>query len=80
MVLWLLIAGYFLPTWIGAARNVSGLGILFVLNLALGWMWPAWAIMLFMACAADRRPLDADEPATAIDKASVARRVEPHLL
>ncbi len=46
---------YFLPTIIG--RNKSDAGLIFVVNLFLGWTLIGWFVALIWACAADVRPV-----------------------
>ena len=40
---------YFLPTIIGATRNVVNIGSVFAINLLLGWTLIGWAVALAMA-------------------------------
>jgi len=56
-MLFLLFLGlmYFLPTIIG--RNKSDAGLIFVVNLFLGWTVVGWVVALIWACAADTRPV-----------------------
>lgn len=40
---------YFLPAIVAAARKVSNLGSVFVINLLLGWTFIGWVVALAMA-------------------------------
>lgn len=46
---------YFLPTIIG--RDKSDAGLIFVVNLLLGWTVVGWIVAFIWACAADTRPV-----------------------
>jgi hypothetical protein len=46
---------YFLPTIIG--RDKSDAGLIFVVNLLLGWTVVGWIVAFLWACAADPRPV-----------------------
>ncbi len=46
---------YFLPTII--ARDKSDAGLIFVVNLLLGWTVIGWIVAFIWACAADTRPV-----------------------
>jgi TM2 domain-containing membrane protein YozV len=55
----LVLAAYFLPSIVGAARDYKGAGIFFV-NLLLGWTGIGWLAAFIWACvgrttAEDRR-------------------------
>jgi hypothetical protein len=50
-----LILMYFLPAIIGRDKNDAGL--IFVVNLFLGWTVIGWIACLIWACAADSRPI-----------------------
>ena len=52
----LLAAVYLIPTWIGLARGVSGVGALALVNALLGWTVLGWACCLYMACVAGDQP------------------------
>jgi len=56
-MLFLLFLGlmYFLPTIIG--RDKSDAGLIFLVNLLLGWTVVGWIVALIWACAADTRPV-----------------------
>ena len=56
-MLFLLFLGltYFLPAIIG--RNKSDAGIIFLVNLFLGWTGVGWIVAFIWACAADTRPV-----------------------
>jgi len=56
-MLFLLFLGllYFLPTIIG--RGKSDAGLIFLVNLLLGWTVIGWIVAFFWACAADTRPV-----------------------
>jgi len=56
-MLFLLFLGlmYFLPTII--ARDKSEGGLIFAVNLFLGWTGVGWFVALIWACAADTRPV-----------------------
>src|ERR1700740_2819537 len=49
IVLALLIAGYFLPSIIAAARKVRNTGSIVVINLFLGWTFIGWVVALAIA-------------------------------
>lgn len=42
----ILLAIYFIPTILGAWLKVPGLGLIFVVNLFLGWTIAGWAVAL----------------------------------
>ena len=46
---------YFLPTII--ARDKSDAGLIFAVNLLLGWTLVGWIVAFIWACAADTRPV-----------------------
>jgi threonine/homoserine/homoserine lactone efflux protein len=46
---------YFLPTIIG--RDKSDAGLIFLVNLFLGWTVVGWIVTFIWASAADRRPV-----------------------
>jgi hypothetical protein len=46
----LLLAAYFLPTLVAAARSVPNLGSVAVVNVFLGWTFVGWVVALAMAC------------------------------
>jgi hypothetical protein len=46
---------YFLPTIIG--RDKSDAGLIFVVNLLLGWTVVGWIVAFIWACAADTKPV-----------------------
>ena len=48
---------YLVPTWIGLARRVSGVGVLALVNVFLGWSVLGWACCLYMACVAGDHPV-----------------------
>ena len=55
VVLWVIIAGllliaYFLPSTIATRRNHNSAGVVFLVNLLLGWTGIAWLIILIWAC------------------------------
>jgi hypothetical protein len=56
-MLFLLFLGlmYFLPTIIG--RDKSDAGLIFLVNLFLGWTVVGWIVAFIWACAADTRPV-----------------------
>lgn len=56
-MLFLLFLGlmYFLPTIIG--RDKSDAGLIFLVNLFLGWTVIGWIVAFIWACAADTRPV-----------------------
>ena len=56
-MLFLLFLGlmYFLPTIIG--REKSDAGLIFLVNLLLGWTVVGWIVAFIWACAADTRPV-----------------------
>jgi len=56
-MLFLLFLGlmYFLPTIIG--RDKSDAGLIFLVNLLLGWTVIGWIVAFIWACAADTRPV-----------------------
>jgi len=56
-MLFLLFLGlmYFLPTIIG--RDKSDAGLIFLVNLLLGWTVVGWIVAFIWACAADTRPV-----------------------
>ena len=56
-MLFLLFLGlmYFLPTIIG--RDKSDAGLIFAVNLLLGWTVVGWIVAFIWACAADTRPV-----------------------
>lgn len=56
-MLFLLFLGflYFLPTIVG--RNKSDAGLIFLVNLCLGWTLVGWVVAFIWACAADVRPV-----------------------
>lgn len=58
---------YFLPTIIG--RNKSDAGLIFVVNLFLGWTVVGWFVALIWACAADPAPI----PVRVVPVASAGR-------
>jgi len=45
---------YFLPTIIG--REKSDAGLIFLVNLLLGWTIVGWIVAFIWACAAETRP------------------------
>ena len=56
-MLFLLFLGlmYFLPSIIG--RDKSDAGLIFAVNLFLGWTVVGWIVAFIWACAADTRPV-----------------------
>jgi hypothetical protein len=56
-MLFLLFLGlmYFLPAIIG--RDKSDAGLIFVVNLFLGWTVVGWIVAFIWACAADTKPV-----------------------
>ena len=56
-MLFLLFLGlmYFLPTIIG--RDKSDAGLIFLVNLLLGWTVVGWIVAFIWACAAETRPV-----------------------
>jgi hypothetical protein len=46
---------YFLPTIVG--RDKSDAGLIFAVNLLLGWTVVGWIVAFIWACAADTRPV-----------------------
>ena len=50
-----LVLMYFLPSIIG--REKSDAGLIFVVNLLLGWTVVGWIVAFIWACAADARPV-----------------------
>lgn len=54
-VLTVLTAGYFLPWAIAATRGKSNTGVVFWVNLVLGWTVVGWVVALVMALTAHRR-------------------------
>lgn len=49
VLLLILVVGYFLPTLIAQHRKRDGLGMIFLLNLLLGWTVIGWIVMLVVA-------------------------------
>ena len=49
VVLFLVVAIYFLPTIVGVSRNVPNSGSVFVINAFLGWTLIGWVVALAMA-------------------------------
>lgn len=58
----ILIALYFVPTFIGLRKRNAG--AIFVLNLLLGWTFVGWVVALVWALTVEN-PLPANEPARA---------------
>jgi hypothetical protein len=48
------LALYFLPSVVAAARRVTHQGSVVVLNLFLGWTFIGWVVALAMACRTSR--------------------------
>jgi len=55
--LWILLALYFLPALIAAARHHHNAGSIFIIDLFLGWTFLGWIVALAMACS-QVRPAD----------------------
>ena len=47
------LAFYFLPTLIASLRSTASTGLVFMINLLLGWTLVGWIVALVMACASD---------------------------
>ncbi len=47
---------YFAPAIVACKRGVSGSGIIFVLNVLIGWTVLGWMAMLIWAVAGDAHP------------------------
>ena len=50
---------YFVPAIVAWKRRVSGSGIIFVLNVLIGWTVLGWMAMLVWAAAGDTHPAEA---------------------
>ena len=48
-VMALVLAVYFLPTLVGAALRIRGLGWVFAVNLLFGWTLLGWIVALWLA-------------------------------
>jgi hypothetical protein len=46
-------AMYFLPTFVASARHRPNAGGIFIVNLLTGWLVIGWIIALVMACGAN---------------------------
>ena len=55
LVLFALVALYFIPTIVAAARHKRNTLAIFLLNLFLGWSGIAWVIALIWAVTVDNR-------------------------
>jgi hypothetical protein len=54
--LFLLFLGiHFLPAFIAVVREHRNAGMIFILNLLLGWTVIGWVILLVWACVGERR-------------------------
>ena len=55
LVLFALVALYFIPTVVATARHKRNTLAIFLLNLFLGWSGIAWVVALIWAVTVDRR-------------------------
>lgn len=55
VLLLVIVALYFVPLIVAAARSMPNVGSIAVINVLLGWTGIGWIVALAMACGSNRR-------------------------